>query len=324
MKLQGASEIITELLSTNSRISISDLSRISGVSRPSTSKILESLTEGLGLKFVLELDEAKLGYPVMHNVIVKLGKKADFKKIEDIISRNPGRNFACSCKGDFDIMLQVLSKTSVEYFGWENSFIDQICEYRPKLMASEIAKMRFGFFPVDNGFVTASGLNDEDKMLITELNTNSRASIKELGQKTRINGETIRYRMRKLAEEGIIRRFTVASQKPTRSYAIAYLSNYVFNSKTRYKASLRLYDYFDADRLGILNTFQNISLLSGSYKFLGIGIFKNEEDAVENTVEKHIRAFGKDNVSITSARILKALKGIMPFRKLNIKRNYIQ
>ncbi|OJI08325.1 MAG: hypothetical protein BK997_00725 [Candidatus Micrarchaeum sp. ARMAN-1] len=80
MKLQGASEIITELLSTNSRISISDLSRISGVSRPSTSKILESLTEGLGLKFVLELDEAKLGYPVMHNVIVNLEKRPISKK----------------------------------------------------------------------------------------------------------------------------------------------------------------------------------------------------------------------------------------------------
>jgi hypothetical protein len=98
----------------------------------------------------------------------------------------------------------------------------------------------------------------------------------------------------------------------------------VFNKKTRYKASLRLYDYFDADRFGILSTFRNISLLSGSYKFLSMGIFKDENDAVQNTVEKHIRAFGKDNVSVVSARILKALKGIIPFRKLNIKRNYVQ
>ena len=324
MKLQGAREIITELLSTNSRISISDLSRISGVSRPSTSKILKSLTKELGLKFVLELDEAKLGYPIMHNVIVKFEKRPDLGKIESTINKDNRINFACSCHGDFDIMLQALSKTSTEYFDWENSFIDQICEYRPKLMASEIAKVRFGFFPVGNDLVAASQLNEEDKALVAELNANSRTGINELEQKTGINGETIRYRMKKLAEDGVIKRFTIASQKPVQDYAIVYLSNYIFNSKTRYKASLRRYDYFDADKSGILNAFQNISLLSGSYKFLGIGIFKDKKEAVESTVEKHIRAFGEDNVSVVSARILKALKGIMPFRKPNIKRNYIQ
>ncbi|MEM0154640.1 MAG: hypothetical protein QW814_02290 [Methanothrix sp.] len=324
MGLQGASEIITGLLSSDSRTSISDLSRISGVSRPSASKILESLTKELELRFVLEFDESKLGYPIMHNVVVKFKKRADFKKIEEVVNKSTCINFACSCSGDFDMMLQVLSRNSSEYFSWEDSLIDQICEYRPIIRSSEIAKVRFGFFPIDNGLIASSTLEEEDKKILIKLNENSRASLRKLEKFTSINSETIKYRIDRMVKNGTIKRFTIASQKPQRQYALAYMSNYIFNRKTRYKASLRRYDYFDSDSLGLLNTFQNISLLSGSYKFFGIGIFKNKKDALENTVEKHIRSFGKDNVSVANAKILKTLKGLMPFRKLNIKRNYIQ
>ncbi|MEM0202315.1 MAG: Lrp/AsnC family transcriptional regulator [Candidatus Micrarchaeaceae archaeon] len=324
MGLQGASGIITELLSSDSRTSVSDLSGISGISRPSASKILKGLTEELKLRFVLELDEGKLGYPIMHNVVVKFKKKADFRRIEGMVNRSPCINFACSCSGDFDMMFQVLSRNRAEYFSWEDSLIDQICEYRPIIMPSEIAKVRFGFFPMDNGLIASSTLEEEDRKILMKLNDDSRASLKKLEMATSINSETIKYRIDRMVKNGTIKRFTIASQKPQRQYALAYMSNYIFNRKTRYKASLRLYDYFDSDSLGLLNTFQNISLMSGSYKFFGIGIFKNEKDALENTVEKHIRSFGKDNVSVASAKILKVLKGLMPFRKLNIKRNYIQ
>jgi hypothetical protein len=113
-------------------------------------------------------------------------------------------------------------------------------------------------------------------------------------------------------------------QKPPKNYIISYLVNYHFNKTTLNRSAMARHSYMTADEtLPMLNTFQILAPTSGSYRFFALALFENEKEAEEGALIEHSRIFSKENIGIVHARVTKIVKGVFPFRNLDIKSNYV-
>ncbi len=326
MAYSDMARIVIEALSADSRKTITELAHLAGCSRVTAARLIDRLTAEMGLKFTLELDENALRLQERHITAIKLGKPYKEKDLKAMFSEDPYIHNAYICKGDFDLILHTVAENPMKYLAWENHMATLLSEYEPEIKPSEFVFAQFGYLPLQTSIINSANLdiNEKDKKLLSLLNDNSRLSYTDISKATGIESETLRYRLFKLKSSGIIKRFTIAAQKPHRDYALAYFSNYKFNKSTRSSASRARLEYLNADSgKGILNTYQFMAPISGSFRFFTIALFDDEQSAYEKAISRHVRAFGKENVSIYKARITGAIKGLLPFRRLDIKKNYI-
>lgn len=300
-----------------------DLSEIIGSSRPTSKRVVEYLSKQLMIRFTLELDYGKLGYGTQRLVMVRFLKKPSVKRLREQAKVYRCVNFMCRCDGDFDILLQTVNKSFDEYKKWEGAFLHDFIDYGIEISSSDFLALRFGYLPACRDVIDDSEIDAIDRKLIAELNENSRKSFVKLEEAIGVRKETLRHRTIRLEKNGIIKRFTIAVQRPEREYLLAYATDYVLDKKTSAKVALARAKYANYDSGNtLLNTFQFVTLLTGSRRFFSIGIFDNGKDA-KKAVDAHIKVFGKDKVKLYKAEIKNLIKGFYPFRRLNMKRSYV-
>ncbi len=324
-----AERIILKELSADSRISVTELAKRAKTSRVTVMKILEVIEVKLDVRYILEIDETKLGGLERHLVVIKFLKRPSEETLSKFFKNDRYAQEVYATKGAFDIFIYARASDPASYIRWETAVAEELSEYRPLLRPSECTVAQFGFWPLDGGFVddisASVKVNELDKRMLRLLNENSRMSISDLAKATGSGKGTVRYRLLRLKRSGIIKRFTIAVQKPPQEYAIMHFSNYRFNIGINDRMLRIRKLYMNADDGGIptLTTFQNISPISGSFRSFGFELFYNEEDAIETIPETHKRVFAKDNIDIHYIRVTKVLKGLLPFRNLEIKANYL-
>jgi DNA-binding Lrp family transcriptional regulator len=326
MYFSAREKIILRELSNNSRVSLAAMAKKAKCSYVTIGKVMSQLKDKLDLKFTLEIDPVSLGLLQRHVLMIKFRDKPDIKWLESILAEEKEVISAYLTQGQFDIVLFAAADDPAKYVLWEFILTQKLSKYGVLVKSSDLPYFSFGYLPVDNYIIKKSkaGIKDYDKLLLQLLNENSRLSYSELSKRMNSSESTIRYRLFTLERNGIIKRFTIAVQKPPQQYAISFFENWTsYTEQFEEKAALERKVTMNIDeQLPVLNTFQISIPLSGSFGNFTIALFETEKEAFSNTVKKRKEIYRNEGYEERHARILRPLKGIFPFRNLDIKENY--
>lgn len=319
---------ILRMLSDNARSTTTELAKAVSCSRTTAAKLVEALTKELDIRFTLEIDTNKLSVLERHLIVVKLSKKPDVSALENLFAGEKYVHDVYLMKGNFDLVVIATASNPVEYILWETRMIQGLSKYVSSIKPSEIAFLSFGFVPLNDSFVEDISrdvrVDDAERNLLRILNHNSRTSYRELAAMSGISEDMARYKVFNLKKKGIIKRFTIATQRPQKDYALAFLENWVYRKNFDDRAAVARAGMMNADKeLPLLDTFQFSAPLTGSFGNFAMGLFSDRKEAMREVVRKHKRIYETDALEIRHARVVKVLKGLLPFRNLNIKENYL-
>ncbi len=321
-------KLVLRRLSENSRATTTELAKIARCSRTTVSKLIKQMTEELDIRFTLEVDASKLGTLERHVLMVKLSKNPGAAALEGIFKDEKYVHDVYITEGDFNLVVIATASNPVEYILWETKMIEGLSDFVPVVRPSDLAYLSFGFVPLNDSFVEDIGreikVDEGEKRILRALNHNSRISYRELANLTGISEDTVRYKVFGLKKKGIIKRFTIAVQRPQSEYILAFFERWTYNKQFDTRAALDREGMMNADaELPLLTTFQFSAPLTGSFGNFAIGVFGDRKEAMQKAIRMHKKIYQKDNVEIKYARIIKVLKGLLPFRNLDTKTNYM-
>jgi DNA-binding Lrp family transcriptional regulator len=324
-----AEKCILQVLSADSRASITQLAEAAKCSRATVVKSIERLDRKLDIRYTLDIDENKLGGSERHIVTIKFMSKPPEAFLREFFKDDVNAQEVYALDGDFDLLIYARMGDPESYIVWETYVASQLSEYRPIVRPSEFVITHWGFWPLNDSFIDevhgSMKLDALDKKLLVLLNQNSRMTIKEMASRTGMQKGTIRYRLVCLKESGIIRRFTIAVQKPPQEYQMVQFINYRFNKNftERFTDIRRIYLNMDGSEVPVLNKYQIIAPISGSFRSFVLSIYDDKEEAESNVPDLQKRVFKKDNIEVSYARISKVIKGLLPYRNLDVGKNYV-
>lgn len=315
-------------LSQNARMPITELAKRLGCSRNTIVSNMEALEKEFGLRYTLEWNKVGLNLNYRQIWCIKFGKKPKLDELKRVLENDRAVQFAARTDGDFDLIINLLADSGDNYIKWSLKTVSALLPYVPTIRPSQIVMVHTGFMPIQTSMIEALdlgflGLDALDKRILTMLNDDCRMGYNTIAQRLGEDVETIRYRMKRILGKNIIERFTVIVERPPERYKMAFFVNYELAPGLieRYRKA-RQY-YFDAsENLPIINPFQYLSLVSGSFLLFGLGSFENEETAIRDVVVAHKEIYEEDNPSIYYAEVTDVLKGYFPMRSIDLKSTY--
>ncbi|MFP3278687.1 MAG: Lrp/AsnC family transcriptional regulator, partial [Candidatus Micrarchaeota archaeon] len=292
MEYSFKEKIILRKLSEDATASIEELASAAKCSRTTAYKILSALEEKYKIKYTVELDGDKLGIIEKHLLIVKFKEKPSEEFLRGLFASDNYISDAYLCEGDFDLIIYATSNEPMHYIVWESRLPARLAEFEAKVYPSEVMLTHFGYFPLNPEQISMAKLNEKDKLILAELLRNSRQSITSIAKKLNIGRTTLAYRIYMLKKRGVIKRFTISVGKPHKPYILVFLANYTFTKDTPMR-SIRMMNYYKSydEQLPLLNTFQLLVPLSGSYRFFAVGLFEDEKDAMKHAIKAHQQIF---------------------------------
>lgn len=315
-------------LSENSRTSITNLAKKLKCSRNTVISNLRSLEKELGLFYTIDFNKDRMGFTQNQVLCVTLGIKPSPGELEKIFENDSYVQFAAKTDGDFDLLLKIVMDSSDNYTYWEIRTILSLLPYRPVIKASQIVLIHSGYVHVPNSVIERQdleqlGLDELDKRIIMLLNSNSRTGYREIAKRLKTDPETVRYRLKKILDTKIIRRFTALVTKPPTDYNVAFFANYRFapRLRQRYDDARRHYVEID-EKIKIVSSFQYLALMSGSYTLFGLGCFESEEQGIKEVVLAHKSIYKEDNLEMSYAKVTEVLKGYLPITNKDTKRHF--
>ncbi len=316
-------------LSKDSRLNVTKLSKLVGYSRITTIKGLDRLKKNLDIRFTLEINESELRGFERHIIAIKLSKRPKIGELKRLFAGDRYAQNVYLTEGDFDLLVYAASNSAVDYIAWETHIAEALVDYGAEILPSEYVTSHFGYMPLNENFIDtvvgAYRIDKKDRAILKLLNSNSRLGYRDISRQTGIPEDTVRYRLFLLKKSGVIKRFTIAVQRPPEdSVGMAYFINYVFSKDTTSRSFPAAKKHFlDSDRSEpVLNSFQLIAPISGRYRSFGITLFPSMEEAMKNTVDMQKKIFKEEKIELGHAVIKMVLKGLLPFRRLDIRENY--
>lgn len=310
-------------LCIDSRVTISELSRKLGVSRPMIARHIESLERELGLSYALELDYRKLGLVKMYLYYVKFTRKPNAAELRSFLEKSDRVQLALSTRGQFDLAVFAYQGDEEEFAIWDQQFILGFPKCGVYARKSDIDVINFGFVPLDSNAIEGSSLKDSQKKMLLVLNQNSRIRIRELADKLGMSEDLATYHMQKLMKSGIIKRFTAIITK-ARSSDIIYFAHYVFDDHyiSGINAERRDTYFKKEDQIPVFNRFQMVLSVSGAEDHAAWTSSDTVKGAMAE-IEMHKRIFKSERPKIRYGIIERPIKGLMPVRSLDIQSNYV-
>ena len=325
----NAEKAILRTLCSDSRASITKLAKAARCSRAAAAKNLARLERKLGLRYTLEINETKLGGSERHLVAIKFDAKPSKESLKEFFKADTNAQAVYALSGDYDLLIYARAGDPESYIVWETYVASQLAEYRPLIKPSEFVITHWGFWPLSDSFVAeireSTGLDELDRKMLIVLNSNSRTSISKIARETGAAIGTVRYRLMNLKKSGIIKRFTVAVQSPPYEYQMVEFINYRFSKdfEERFANIRKKYLEMDEGTVPLLNKWQIIAPISGSFRSFVMSIYEGKEDATESVPAFQKSIFKKDNIAVSYARISSVIKGLLPYRSLDVKQNYV-
>ncbi|MCL5430571.1 MAG: winged helix-turn-helix transcriptional regulator [Candidatus Marsarchaeota archaeon] len=317
-------------LSANSRTSVTELAKEAKCSRVTAVKNLNRLEKRFNIRYTLEIDESKLVGCERHLLAIKFVKKPSVAFLKEFFKNDEFAEEVFLLDGHYDLFIFGWAGDPVSYIKWETYLASELAEFKPEIRSTELVVSLFGFWPLNDSFVDeiheSIKLDKVDRKMLALLNEDSRMSLSDMAKMMEIGRGTVRYRLFRLMKSGIIKRFTLAIQSPPQKYQLLYFVNYTFNKgvRDRFLELRRRYQSMDDQEHPILGTIQFAAQLSGSFRSFGMAISNTEEEAMDSVIDMSKEVLMMDNPVITHARIVKVIKGLLPLRNLDIKRNYMK
>ncbi len=315
-------------LSADARASLTHLAKVADCSVATAAKLVDRLTRALDIRFTLEIDMDRLGFPERHILMLKFRRKPTEEFLRDFFKNDTYAQDVYLAKGDFDLLVFAAADTPINYIKWETGLAAALSDYVPELRPSEFVFPQLGYVPLGDNFVDfireEIKTDRKDRQILRELNRNSRIGYRELARLTGMNEDTIRYRVFKLVKRKIVRRFTVAVQKPGYGSLIAYFLRYRFGKETTTSAFPQMRNRYmsEGGKTPLLNTYPMIAPISGSYRSFGMAFDRESKRSLYDAVKWHTILLKKEEIIERHALITKTIKGLLPLRNLDPKANY--
>lgn len=317
-------------LCEDSRASVTALAERLKCSRNTVLSNIRALDRELGLLHTIEFDREATHTNYVQVWSVRFGKKPTTQELEKVFEDDYRVRMVAETEGDFDLLVNVAADMGDRYMNWSLRTVARLLPFIPKIRPSAVILPHVGFFKVRNELLekldlSYLGLDELDRSILAVLNDDSRMSYLDIAKKVGANVETVRYRMGRITKLGLIRRYTTLFKKSPMPYNIAFFANYEMSPgiRERYDEAMRY--YIDSDgKLPLVNSFQYLALLSGSYTLFGMGCFESEEEAIKRVVMEHKEIYKEDSPKIDYARITNVIKGSLPLRSIDLEKGYRQ
>jgi DNA-binding Lrp family transcriptional regulator len=317
-------KILRELCS-DSRITITELARKLEVSRPVITRHIEAMERELGLRYTLALNYNSLGFTKMHLYHITFSKKPSDEAVLSFLEKSDQIQLAIKTKGDFDLVMFVLSGDEEEHAKWNLSIALEFAKYGVEVNKSDVDIVHHGFIPIDEKTLAGAKIDNHYRKMLLVLNENSRVQNRTMAKRLGLHEEMVRYYMSKLGSSGIVRRFTtVITTLPPQCANVLFFARYIY----REGHVQRIYDkrklvYFKKEQqLPVCNDYQMVLSISGGEQDFAWGTASTVKEALEERVGLHAKIFRKDSPSIRYGIVEKVLKGYMPMRSVDIKARY--
>jgi len=314
-------------LSENARATVTELAKAANCSRNSALSNLRALEGEFGLRYSLDFNKDLLGLLQRHIIRVKLSEKIAASELEEMFDDDITQLLAMT-EGDFDLLIVAEAPSGQSYMRWETQMAMKLAPSRPVIRPSQIVATHIGFIPVQQRTLeqidlSSLGFDDVDKKILLSLNSDSRRSYREIAKEVGIKEDMLRYRFRQIMKSGIVQGFSAIVTKPPTQFNIAFFVNYSFAPGTERRAAIARSHYMQIDdKLPVINRFQFLAPLSGSYRFFGIGCFDDKKEALRQAIDAHKQAFREDRPAISFARIEKVVRGLLPIRNIDVAKSY--
>jgi DNA-binding Lrp family transcriptional regulator len=319
MKLKVKQKKILKLLSINCRFTNKDIAKSVGVSEDAVAYQIEKLINKKKLaKLSLQFFHPMLGYDSYH-----VWLRLENKNLEKLINVKEIHSINKS-QGKFDVQLLIFAKSNREFskilrkikkivsiqevkfaklYSIKKSFSNVIPPIDVNIkMPSNNRKFEYQLndfqYPLGD-FSKKIKLDKTDKILITQLIKNPRSSFQELSKKTKINHETIRYRLRNYVRERLITNFGLIHDFQKYSLFV----NYFLIKSNKKKLN-------EKEFINYLNSKKNIFYcpkLEGDYDYIVYVVSENpaELGEINNNIRKSLGESVKELDLLFMGEILK-------------------
>lgn len=313
---------IIRMLSENSRVPLSEIAKTLGISRQAVTKRLDRLGKELGISYILELNEDKLGLINPHLILVKFKKRPEDRILVELFKKSYIPQIVISTKGEYDLVIYANAPSRNEYVHWDMGMQISLAQYGVSWLSSEVTHNQLGFFPLRNEILEKLELPGRYGDMIKLLNLDSRVSFKHMSTKMSMHFNSIDYNFKKLLDMKYIKRFTVSIQKPENSVMMSFFCKY--NPGERHEsnsAKARKAFMYDDDN-SLISRYIICSQLIGSNDFFAIGAFDDVKTAYRNGVLYHKECHRESGIKIKYAGIDRILLGRLPINSLDTKKEY--
>jgi DNA-binding Lrp family transcriptional regulator len=211
---------IIQALQTNCRQSLRSLATTLGVSRQTLSKRINDLeTQGIIKSYTTLFDYSKLGYPIYIMFWLK-AQPAELDSVYKQLITYPKISEATLLLGPFDFLVVSIFRSTDEL----DDFLTQTLAKIPGIISVQSELVLSHFYKdtrIENPQSRAIEITDLDQVIINLLRNDARLAYEDLAIQAGSNIHTIRYRVKRLMDKHVIKRFVAVIDPKQLGYAIS-------------------------------------------------------------------------------------------------------
>lgn len=218
-KLDLLDKKIITALNQNVRASYSDIAKKVRTSKENVNyRIQRLIKEGIIKQFVTIFGFGYWAY----KILVQLEKidPEEEKNLLKYLNNHPNINWVTPCSGSWDLVFAVMAKNPGHFDKSLREILSRIGKYLQDYKISvSIGSQTFGHTyilgsikeaketPITHKLREKLDFDEKDKQIARILHSNARAKLTEISAKTGIPVDTVKYRIKKMEQNGIIKRY---------------------------------------------------------------------------------------------------------------------
>jgi len=212
----------------NARITVPELSKITGLSNTAVNYHLRNLEKRYDIKYILEIDIEKFGY-MNYIIFIKFkDKKPTYQEIKEQLEKIPDVQLAITTSGTYDIVIFMIAKmTSEARFTMYDLMRQILSSYNIEWIATPAFQSTFGFIPLRDQFFNAlkekvwartkerprplpDEITEVEYNVIKVMNDDANADFTEIDRQINADRGRSNYAYHQLKKRGIIKRPTIS------------------------------------------------------------------------------------------------------------------
>jgi DNA-binding Lrp family transcriptional regulator len=316
------SKNILQAMSEDCRQSMASLAKKLHCAPKTVKKKLSKLEDEYDIRYTLELDENMLGFTARYFLLFRFSRPIDEKTILKVLKKWKYPQFAALTKGDFDLVIYLLTKTHLEFVNWVNYFRQELSGYIEYWEGGMVTGYWYGFFPESEEILEDADLEDRERIMLRILIRNARAPLSDIARRLNVSVSTAQYHMNKLMNKKLIKRATIVIEKPP--YPVHFVGIYGYKMTSEFmKRALAVRSFLTTEATyepvnRLLLEFNTAATTFDDVTFYSV----TDLDEGYSFQKKMVELCGPELRTHKFAFILKVLKGSLPIRKLDIAKEY--
>ena len=311
---------IVRMLSENARLSVTEMSKQLGVSRPTIKEKIRRLESELGMHYTIELDEGMLGLNYPHLIAIRFNKKPDYAKVKELLLKSCIPQVAFSVDGDYNMVIYANALSGGAYAHWDKAMRILLGGYGAVWEPSEVMHRQLGFFPLRNETIERTNLDTKSKEMLKLLNENSRLSFQQLSKRLGMHFNTVKYNFDKLFKQGYIKRTTISMDMVKNISFLTFFANYTpaegYESSS---ARARLAVFYD-DQDPLISRYLISAPLIGSHDLFALLAFDDKATAYRYNLSYHKSLFVKHGIKMIYGEVKEVVLGRLPIRSMDTRK----